>query len=222
MKKINLDVLPLVLCLVPVLIFSIIISADPLINWPVNLPKSLSATLGEIRGFSLHQGIDIKTNARSGYPVFAGGRGTVSRLISRDKGYGNAIFIDHGNGFESVYGHLESFEEGKRRLNTLVKTLKVIYNIDDLDFKLTHSNFYFNKDEKIALAGESGSGLPHLHFEIRKNNIFVNPLDYIHIKDTTPPVIENIYVCVEKDNATMLETNIKVKKKKMGRIHNSQ
>ncbi len=184
-----------------------------MINWPVNLPKSLSATLGEIRGFSLHQGIDIKTNARPGYPVFTGGTGNVSRIISKDDGYGNAIFIDHGNGIESVYGHLDSFEEGKFRLNTLSKTLKVLYNNDYFDFKLAHRTLHFNRDEKIAFSGESGSGPPHLHFEIRKNNEFLNPLDYIHIKDTEPPVMESVFICIEKDNATIYERNVKVKKK---------
>jgi hypothetical protein len=196
-----------------IIFFSIFISADPLIDWPVNLPKSLSATLGEIRGFSLHQGIDIKTNGRAGYPVFAGGTGNVSRIISKNDGYGNAIFIDHGNGIESVYGHLDSFEEGKLHLNTLVRTLKTLYNNDYLDFRVTYSNLHFKRDEKIAYAGESGSGFPHLHFEIRKNNEFLNPLDYIHIKDTEPPVIESVFICVEKDNATIHEKNVQVKKK---------
>jgi hypothetical protein len=196
-----------------IIFFSLFISADQLINWPLNLPRSLSATLGEIRGFSFHQGIDIKTNARPGYPVFAGGTGDVSRIISKDDGYGNALFIDHGNGIESAYGHLDSFEEGKLRLNSLAKTLKVLYNNDYLDFKLTHGGLHFNKDEKIAITGESGSGLPHLHFEIRKNNEYLNPLDYIYIKDTNPPVIESIFACVEKGNATIYERNIKIKKK---------
>jgi hypothetical protein len=192
---------------------SIFISADQLINWPLNLPKSLSATLGEIRGFSLHQGIDIKTNARPGYPVFAGGAGNVSRIISKEDGYGNALFIDHGSGLESAYGHLDSFEEGKFHLNTLARTLKILNNSDNLDFKLIHGRLHFNKDEKIAFTGESGSGLPHLHFEIKKNNDYLNPLDYIHVKDTRPPVLESIFVCTELENATVSERNIKIKKK---------
>jgi hypothetical protein len=196
-----------------IIFFSIFISAGQLINWPLNLPRSLSATLGEIRGSSFHQGIDIKTNARPGYPVFAGGTGNVSRIISKDDGYGNAIFINHDNGIESAYGHLDSFEEGKLRLNSLAKTLKVLYNNDNLDFKLTQGKLHFNKDEKIAVTGESGSGLPHLHFEIRKNNEYLNPLDYIYVKDTNPPVIESIFVCIEKDNATIHERNVKTRKK---------
>ncbi len=194
-------------------VFSIFISAEQLINWPLNLPKSLTATLGEIRGFSLHQGIDIKTNGRPGYPVFAGGAGNVSRMISKKDGYGNALFIDHGNGIESAYGHLDSFEEGKFRLNSLARTLKILYNSDYLDIKLAGGGLHFKKDEKIAFAGETGSGIPHLHYEIRKNNEYLNPLDYIHIKDTKPPVIESVLVCIEKDNATVYERNIKVKKK---------
>ena len=206
-------ILSIIIFFLILIISSIYISADPLFNWPVNLPKSLSATLGEIRGFSLHQGIDIKTNARSGYPVFAGSTGSVSRIISKNNGYGNAVFLDHGSGMESVYGHLDAFEEAKYHLSTLTRTLKVLYNNDYLDFKLSSRLFRFSKDEKIAFSGESGSGLPHLHFEIRENNQYANPLDYIHIRDTKPPVIQSVYACVENENATIYEQNIKVKKK---------
>ena len=195
------------------IISSIYISAEPLFNWPVNLAKSLSATLGEIRGNSLHQGIDIKTNARSGYPVFAGSTGYVSRIISKTNGYGNAVFLDHGSGLESVYGHLDSFEEAKHSLNTLANTLKTLYNNDYLDFRFSGRKLEFNQDEKIAFAGETGSGLPHLHFEIRKNNEFVNPLDYIHVKDTESPIIQSIYICAENENATTFEQNVKIQKK---------
>jgi hypothetical protein len=192
--------------------YTLFLSADTSINWPVNLPRNLSATLGEIRGMSLHQGIDIKTNGRPGYPVFAAGSGNISRIISKENGYGNALFIDHGNGMESAYGHLDSFDEGKHHLDSIVRTLKILYNESNLDFRLFNSKIFFNKDEKIAGAGESGSGLPHLHFEIRDNNIFLNPLDFIHIKDTIPPVIEKIFLCTEQDNSTISETEIQVKR----------
>ncbi len=162
----------------------------------------------------LHQGIDIRTNNRAGYPVFAAGSGNVSRIISKESGYGNAVFIDHGNGIESVYGHLDSFEEGKHHLDTLVRTLKVLYNENNLNFRLKYGKLFYNKDEQIANTGESGSGLPHFHFEIRGNNEFLNPLDYIHIKDTIPPVIEKIFICTEQDNATVSENEIIIKKDK--------
>ncbi|MFH0974183.1 MAG: M23 family metallopeptidase [Spirochaetota bacterium] len=211
MKKIF--IILIIICSALIISYSLYISADPLINWPVNLPKSLSATLGEIRGFSLHQGIDIRTNGRTGYPVFAAGAGKISRLISKENGYGNAIFMGHGSNIETVYGHLDSFEEGKYHLNNMARIFKVLYNKNYTDFRFINSNLYYKKDENIAFTGESGAGFPHLHFEIRKNDKCVNPLDYIHIKDTDPPVMDSLYICSEKDNTTISEKKIRVKKR---------
>ncbi|MDY6934053.1 MAG: M23 family metallopeptidase [Spirochaetota bacterium] len=200
--------------LLPLLVLlSAYAEAKNIIHWPLNLPKSLSATLGEIRGYSLHQGIDIKTRGRVGYPVFAALSGKLYRIVSKEYGYGNALFIDHGNGLKSVYGHLDSFEEGKHHLDSLAKTLSVLYNRDFLDFRLYKSHLPYNSEEMIAYAGESGSGPPHLHFEIRKDDRLLNPLALIHIKDKEPPIIENLFVCIEKNDTTIKEERFRIKKR---------
>lgn len=173
-------------------------------NWPLNLDKSLTATQGEIRGSRLHQGIDIKTNGRN-YPVFSPAPARLSRIISKPEGYGNAIFLDHGNNIQTVYGHLDRFEEGRHNLASLADTLKTLYNNDRLDFRFYSDSYYCERDEKIAFTGESGSGLPHLHFEIRNSDISLNPLDYVHVADRNPPAIQSIYICTEKDNGTVSE-----------------
>ncbi|MBN2038847.1 MAG: M23 family metallopeptidase [Spirochaetes bacterium] len=181
-------------------------------KWPLNLSKYLTATLGETRGSYLHYGIDIKTNGRTGYPVFASSTGKIAKIISRENGYGNALFIDHGNNIQTVYGHLERFEQKKYQLNDLSKIIKILYNNKNINFSLNKSSLYFEKDEMIAASGESGAGYPHLHFEIRDNDKFMNPLDFIHIKDRNAPVIEALYLCVEKKNTTVYEKKINIKK----------
>ena len=193
-------------------LISLIAFPDDLIQWPINLPKRLSATLGEIRGLRFHQGIDIKTRGRVGYPVFAALPGKLSRLISKDRGYGNALFIDHNDGISSVYGHLDSFDDEKYGLNTLKETLKILYNKDNISFTLYTSNLLYRRGERIGYSGESGSGPPHLHFEVRDGDTFFNPLEFIAINDKKPPVIENLYLCVEKHNSTIREEKIHVRK----------
>src|SRR5688500_16174449 len=47
---------------------------------PLNIPLFLSGTFGELRRNHFHSGLDIKTNAKEGYPVFAAASGYVSRL----------------------------------------------------------------------------------------------------------------------------------------------
>jgi hypothetical protein len=197
-----------------ILVLFYVSSADPKFGWPLNLPEFLTATLGETRGSYFHQGIDIKTNGRAGYPVFAAADGNVSRIISRDNGYGNALFLDHGDNFKTVYGHLDAFEQKKHQLNDITGILKNLYGTDSIDFSLTASGFIYKKDEMIAYAGESGSGYPHLHFEIREGEKYSNPLDYIHVKDKDQPVISGLWICAERDNATVFEQRINVIRKR--------
>lgn len=103
------------------------------------------------RNPTFHDGIDI--SARSGTPIRASRAGTV---IYSDKlrGYGNLIIIRHTGGFVSVYAH--------NRRNLLREGQKVA------------------RGQVVAEVGDTGrvSG-PHLHFEIRKNNIAQDPLYYL-------------------------------------------
>ena len=109
---------------------------------------------GEAR---LHSGLDISN--RIGTHVVATANGTVS-FTGIQNGLGNVVVIDHGNGIESVYGHLSAF---KVKLGQKVK-----------------------RGELIALMGNTGySTGPHLHYEIVRNGSTVNPLNYIYTSSET-------------------------------------
>ncbi len=180
-------------------------------SWPLIGLDQLSATLGEVRGRSLHTGIDIKTRGLNGQPVYAPARGTVSRVISKANGYGNALFLSHG-GIESVYGHLDSFGEGAARLNTFVSILKLMYNTDEVDFRFRKSKPVFDQGQVAAYTGETGSGPPHLHYELRTKDGYLNPLTFHTVRDTEPPVIDRLYVCVEEEGTTVAERAIRVRR----------
>lgn len=98
-----------------------------------------------------HNGIDI--GAKTGAPVIAANSGTVI-TASYVGSYGNVVMIDHGGGIVSNYGHGSKI---------LVKVGQVV-----------------EKGEVIMEAGSTGlSTGPHLHFEIKVNGKFVNPLPYV-------------------------------------------
>ena len=77
---------------------------------PVDFKMALSGTFGELRTNHLHSGIDIKTYGATGKPLKAVADGFVSRVAVSPGGFGNAIYVEHPNGYTSVYAHCNTFD----------------------------------------------------------------------------------------------------------------
>ena len=100
-----------------------------------------------------HRAIDIAGSI--GNPVYAVDDGVVVYSNWNEHGYGNLIVIDHGNGWQSVYAHLDNY-------------LKFCgQNVD--------------QGEQIGMLGTTGNSTgPHLHFELRHESYgVVNPWDFL-------------------------------------------
>jgi len=110
-----------------------------------------------------HYGMDFA--ASIGTDVFATGIGVV-KSADRETGYGNTVVIDHGYGYESYYAHLS-------RINVQVGQ-KV------------------NRGDVIGYVGSTGtSTAPHLHYEVSKNGVKVNPQNY-YFQDLSPAEYEKM------------------------------
>ncbi len=181
----------------PLIISTFLIITGPLIAqnyiWPTNTGHYLSSSFGEYRPGHFHSGIDIKTNYRTGYPVFAVANGYIWRVRTSSSGYGKAVYLKLDDGNLAVYGHLDEFNPF---LNAYVKA-------EQLLLKRYQTNIYFKENEfrvfqgdTIAFTGETGTKHPHLHFEIRdRNNRLINPLNTnLKITDYTIPTIKAIAV----------------------------
>lgn len=95
-----------------------------------------------------HDGVDIANDL--GAPVFAAKSGQVI-WTGWQSGYGHTVMIDHGQGYVTLYGHLDQYE--------------------------TAPGQYVRAGQRIADMGSSGySTGPHLHFEVRRNGTAVDPL----------------------------------------------
>lgn len=104
-----------------------------------------------------HMGIDFASP--TGTPIYATGDGLISDAGS-ERGYGNLVKIDHGYGFETLYGHMSKI--------TVKKGQKV------------------KRGEIIGHVGNTGvSTGPHLHYEVIKNKKPVNPIDFF-FNDLSP------------------------------------
>ncbi|MGY3052855.1 hypothetical protein ACVWYG_001051 [Pedobacter sp. UYEF25] len=158
-------------------------------------PPALAGSFGELRPNHFHSGIDFRTNQREGYPVYAVADGYISRLRVQNSGFGQALYINHPNGYTSVYGHLQRFSP---KIAAIVKDLQYQAKTFELDNYPNETLIPVRKGEIIAYSGNRGSsGGPHLHFEIRdsKTEETINPQFFgIVIPDNIPPVIHGIYV----------------------------
>jgi len=118
----------------------------PLYGWITRSFSNDETSSGE-----KHLGFDFAV--KQGTPVAATASGAIT-YAGWDDIFGNLVIIDHGNGYETMYGHNEKIlvEEGESVL----------------------------KGDVIAMSGNTGrSSAPHLHYEIRKNGEAVDPAPYM-------------------------------------------
>lgn len=162
---------------------------------PVDIPVGLGGTFGELRPNHFHAGIDVRTNARVGLTLRSCADGYVSRVKVSPFGYGNALYIDHPNGYTTVYAHMKEFAEP---IASFVKDIQYEQETFEVDIYPEPGQFQVKKGEQIGLSGNSGrSTSPHLHFEIRETESEwpVNPLFLTNwVKDDIPPVIQKLWV----------------------------
>lgn len=159
------------------------------------VPPALAGSFGELRSNHFHSGADFRTNQRTGYPIYAVADGYISRMRVQNSGFGLALYINHPNGYTSVYGHLSRFNPN---IASKVKAVQYKNKSFEIDEFPNSDLIPVRKGDVIAYSGNTGSsGGPHLHFELRdtKTEATINPqLLGIQIPDQVAPVISAMYV----------------------------
>ena len=120
----------------------------------------------------LHAGLDFA--APIGTPIYATANGTVERAGLNEGGYGNHVVINHGYGYETLYGHMVRI---KARAGQRVK-----------------------RGEVIGWVGSTGKSTgPHCHYEVHKNGTPVDPV-YFFYNDLTPEQYDRLLKLASASN----------------------
>jgi murein DD-endopeptidase MepM/ murein hydrolase activator NlpD len=142
---------------------------------PAIMPISVKDLKGTPSGFGyrthpiykivkMHTGMDF--NAAIGTPIYATGDGVIERADAESSGYGNHVVINHGFGYQTLYGHMNKI---------LVKAGQEV-----------------KRGEIIGEVGSTGtSSGPHVHYEVIRNGTKINPISYYFL-DLTPLEYQNI------------------------------
>ena len=112
----------------------------------------------------MHYGMDF--SAKVGTEIYATGDGVVSKVKRSKRGYGNYVKINHGFGYETLYAHMSKY---------IVKKGQKV-----------------KRGEVIGYVGNTGiSTAPHLHYEVRKDNKKINPVNFYY-NDLSPEEYEKM------------------------------
>ena len=141
-------------------------SIQPVTNHQLTLLTAAYGTLMHpfYRTLQSHQGVDY--TIPEGSRIFATADGVVKEVSGKNSTSGLTVVIDHRNGYTTSYSHLQS---AKVKKGTRV-----------------------NRGDIIALSGNSGLSLsPHLHYEVRYNDMRVDPIHYFFM-ELTPDEYQRI------------------------------
>lgn len=121
----------------------------------------------------MHKGLDF--SAPKGTPIFSTGDGVVTNSKNvGGRGYGKYVVIDHGYGYETLYGHMSKVNV---RRGQKVK-----------------------RGDIIGYVGNTGSSTaPHLHYEVIKNGRKINPINFFY-NDLTPAEYEEMINLASQEN----------------------
>lgn len=128
-----------------------VLFAEPVRGYAINSKFGLRRLGGE-PGARAHKGVDIA--APKGTSVYASAEGRVVRIGYDPQGYGNFVEMRHPNGMTTLYAHMSRVDVGSGRA--------------------------VSAGERVGLVGSTGySTGPHLHFEVRRGGVQINPAKVI-------------------------------------------
>lgn len=120
----------------------------------------------------MHEGIDF--TAPIGTEIYSTGNGTVARVEYNGRGYGNNVIIDHGFGYQTLYGHMSRFNvrPGQR----------------------------VRRGDLIGFVGNTGASTgPHVHYEVIRGGKKIDPINFF-FNDLSPAEFDKVREIASQTN----------------------
>jgi hypothetical protein len=164
-------------------------------RYPLAIAPKLNANFGEMRPNHFHMGLDLFTERRENLPIYAAADGYVARLKIEPGGFGRAIYLNHPNGFTTLYAHMNDFMP---ELEAYLKKKQYEAESWRTELTLPANLFPVKKGQFIGYSGNTGGSQgPHVHFEIREtvSEKCLNPLLFgFNIPDQVTPDLKNLAI----------------------------
>ena len=122
-----------------------------------------------------HEGLDFA--APIGTPIYATADGRVADVASSSGGYGNHVIIDHGYGYQTLYGHMSRMK--------------------------AHRGQFIKRGEVIGYVGSTGKSTgPHCHYEVHRGGKPVDPVYYFY-NDLSPEQFDRMLKLAAAGNQSL-------------------
>ncbi|MBX9783957.1 MAG: M23 family metallopeptidase [Chitinophagaceae bacterium] len=161
-------------------------------RYPLDIPLKLNANFGEMRPNHFHMGLDLFTLRKENLPVYAPADGWIAKIKVDPNGFGNAIYVNHPNGYTTLYAHMNSFPSQAIIAITEAQYARQSWKGEVVFEK---NQFPVKKGQLIGYSGNTGASAgPHVHYEIRRTNddACLNPLLFYRLYDVTPPDVKKL------------------------------
>ena len=137
---------------------------------PIKHDVVLAGSFGELRTSHFHAGLDIKPSKFniSGDSLFVAAPGYISRIKIQNGGYGRVLYVDHPNGYTSVYAHMMEFKDS---IEQYIQKMQLASQSYEIDIYPQKGKISLPRGAFIGLLGNSGRSYgAHLHFELRNTD----------------------------------------------------
>ncbi|MBP7866526.1 MAG: M23 family metallopeptidase [Acidobacteria bacterium] len=167
-------------------------AAETAFTSPLAAGAPLTSNFGEYRINHFHSGIDLGTGGETGLPVFAAADGRVAVIKASPAGYGKVAYLEHEGGSVTVYAHLSEFSE---TLDPVARQCQRAAGRYTFEKAWKGDGPRVKAGDVVGYSGSTGTSVPHLHFEIRRGGLPLNPLtNGFPYPDHVPPRITRIAV----------------------------